>query len=46
MYVGIKHAGEKYIDALSNCQDEVIIDSEGYGDFKVSEKSTSIWVSM
>ena len=46
MYVGIKHAGEKYIDALSNCQDEVIIDSEGYGEFKVSEKSTSIWVSM
>ena len=46
MYVGIKHAGEKYIDALSNCQDEVIIDQEGYGEFKVSEKSTSIWVSM
>ena len=46
MYVGINHAGEKYIDALSNCQDEIMIDSEGYGEFKVNEKSTSIWVSM
>ncbi len=44
MYVGIKLAGEKFIDALGNCEEEVIIDEEGYGNFKVKGKSVSIWV--
>ena len=45
MYIGEKHAGEKFIDALCNCQEEVVIDEKGYGNFKVNEKSASIWVS-
>ena len=35
---------EKYIDSLGNCTEEVIIDNEGYGIFKVKGKSTSVWV--
>lgn len=45
MYIGEKHSGEKFIDALSNCQEEIIIDENGYGNFKVNEKSVSIWIS-
>ena len=44
MYIGTKFAGEKFIDSLANCNDEIIIDNEGYGVFKVKEKSTSVWV--
>ena len=44
MYVGEKFAGEKFIDALSNCEDFITIDEYGYGNFKVKSKSTSIWV--
>ena len=44
MYLGKQYAGEKYIDSLGNCNDEIIIDNEGYGIFKVKGKSTSVWV--
>ena len=44
MYIGKQYAGEKFIDSLGNCQDEVIIDNEGFGNFKVNEKSVSVWV--
>ena len=44
MYIGKQFAGEKFIDALGNCQEEVIIDEEGFGIFKVNEKSVSVWV--
>ncbi len=44
MYIGSQHVGEKFIDALGNCEDEIIIDEEGYGNFKVKGKSVSIWV--
>ena len=44
MYVGEKFAREKFIDALSNCEDFITIDEYGYGNFKVKSKSTSIWV--
>lgn len=46
MYIGTQFAGEKFIDALGNCEEEVIIDEEGYGVFKVKEKSASVWVEM
>ena len=36
--------GEKFLDSLGNCKEEVIIDEEGYGNFKVKGKSVSIWV--
>ena len=44
MYMGKKYEGEKFIDSLGNCQDEIIIDNEGFGNFKVQEKSVSVWV--
>ena len=46
MYIGTKLSGEKFIDALGNCEEEVEIDEEGYGVFKVKEKSVSVWVRV
>ena len=45
MYIGKNHVGEKFIDALGNNQEEIIIDSEGFGIFKANPKSVSVWVS-
>ena len=45
MYIGKNHVGEKFIDALGNSEEEIIIDSEGFGIFKANPKSVSIWVS-
>lgn len=44
MYIGKHFAGDKFIDALGICEDEVYIDEEGFGDFKVKAKSISIWI--
>ena len=44
MYIGKDYAGEKMLDAMGNCNEEVIIDGEGYGVFKVKAKSVSVWV--
>lgn len=44
MYIGTQFAGEKFIDSLGNCEEEVVIDEEGCGNFKVKGKSASIWV--
>lgn len=44
MYIGKEFAGEKFIDSLENCDDEVTIDQDGFGIFKVKGKSASIWV--
>ena len=44
MYIGVKFAGEKFIDAMANIEEEIIIDEEGFGIFKVKEKSISVWV--
>ena len=44
MYVGNQNAGEIYIDALDNCQEEITIEEDGCANFNVKEKSVSIWV--
>lgn len=44
MFIGTEHEGEKFIDSLGNCDQEVIIDEDGFGTFFVKGKSTSIWV--
>ncbi len=46
MYVGKKFANKKFIDAMNNIKDEVIIDEEGIGNFKVNEKSVSVWINQ
>ena len=43
IFVGEKYAGYEFSDYLGNCQDIVIIDGEGWGEFLVSEKSVSAW---
>ena len=45
MYMGTDLAGEKFIDAIGGCQDEVWIDNEGFGIFKVKAKSVSVWIN-
>ncbi|KAL6706010.1 hypothetical protein ACN47E_006112 [Coniothyrium glycines] len=44
MAVGDMHAGEKWTDVLGWEQGEVEIDGEGYGVFKCSGTSVSVWV--
>ena len=44
MYIGKELSGENFIDSMGNIKEEVIIDEEGYGNFKVKAKSVSIWV--
>ena len=46
MYIGTNHSGEKFFDALGNCQEEVVIDENGNGVFPVKGKSCSIWTRM
>lgn len=43
MYIGKQWNGEKYIDALGKREEEIMIDEEGYGNFKVNTKSVSVW---
>ena len=44
MYVGEKYAGEIFIDALENCEEEIIIEENGWANFKVKGRSASVWV--
>lgn len=45
MYVGKGHSGEIWYDITGNVQGNVIINSSGYGNFKVNGKSFSVWVN-
>lgn len=44
MYIGKHFVGEEFIDAIGNCEGIVIIDEEGFGNFKVKAKSVSVWI--
>ena len=44
MYIGKNFVGEEFIDAIGNCEEKVIIDEEGFGNFKVKAKSVSVWI--
>ena len=44
MYIGEKFEGCTFIDALGNVEDEVVIDEEGCGNFKVKGRSISVWI--
>ncbi len=43
MFVGKKHAGKVFKDALGNCDQEVLIDDKGNGMFKVEAQSVSVY---
>ena len=44
MYIGKQFVGGIFIDALGNCEEEILIDEEGFGNFMVKGKSVSVWV--
>ena len=44
MYIGQKFANKEFIDVLKRCEETIIIDEEGFGNFKVKGKSISIWI--
>lgn len=44
MFVGRKHAGERWTDILEWNSETVVIDDRGYGVFPVSARSVSVWV--
>ncbi len=46
MYIGERFAGCQFIDSLSNCEDTITIDEQGFGVFKVKGKSVSVWVEI
>ena len=46
MEVGAKHAGDVFYDFLQNRYDSVVINSNGWGEFKVNGGSVSVWVSQ
>lgn len=43
MFVGKKHAGKVFKDALGNCSLDVLIDNKGNGMFRVEAQSVSIY---
>ena len=43
MFVGKKHQGKVFKDALGNCDLEVLIDNKGNGMFKVEAQSVSVY---
>ncbi|GKZ33361.1 hypothetical protein AbraIFM66950_003213 [Aspergillus brasiliensis] len=45
MYVGRWHAKETWTDVLQWCDQTVVIDAKGYGEFPVSAMSVSVWVN-
>ena len=44
MFMGLDNIGSRYYDYLNNINEEVIIDEEGYGIFKVLDKTVSVWI--
>ena len=43
MFVGEERAGETWVDLTNTLNDRIEIDEEGFGVFKVSEGSISVW---
>ncbi len=44
MYIGTHFQGETFIDALGKCEEQIVIDEQGFGNFKVKGHSVSVWV--
>lgn len=44
MFIGEEFANNIFIDSLNNVEEEISIDKDGYGNFKVKAKSLSVWV--
>lgn len=49
MYVGIRHAGEKWTEVFTSgavTTSPVEVDPRGYAEFKIGPKSVSVWVDQ
>jgi alpha-amylase len=44
MEIGKKFSGKAFVDHLGNVEGEVIINEDGWGDFKVAGGSVSVWI--
>ena len=44
MNVGSSFAGETFHDVLGGCTEEVVIDKDGFGDFRTEGGSLAVWV--
>jgi len=44
MEIGGRHAGKTFTDALGNCQEEILVNEEGWAQFPCEERSVSVWV--
>ena len=44
MEMGKQYAGKIFIDMLAKVREKVLINEDGWGEFKVSERSVSVWV--
>lgn len=45
MYVGQQFAQKTFYDYLNNCEQTVVIDEQGYGNFPVKDGSVSVYIS-
>jgi alpha-amylase len=46
MEVGKKNAGKTFVDILGNHSEKVVINADGWGEFKVNGRSVSVWCEM
>lgn len=44
MYIGKKFAGQKFVDIAKSVNEEVVIDADGNGEFKVNDGSYTVWL--
>lgn len=44
MFIGIEYANSIFIDSMNNVSEDIFIDEEGYGDFKVNGGSVSVYI--
>jgi alpha-amylase len=45
MFVGQRHAGQKWRDVLGWEDSHVLIDAQGFGTFPVGHRSVAVWIS-
>lgn len=43
MFVGLEHKGKTFVDYMGIHPDKVVINDDGFGDFKVYNRNISIW---
>ena len=44
MEMGKQYSGEEFFDAIGNCQEPVLIDEEGFGEFRTEGGNVAVWL--